>query len=566
MSKATLVEDLQVWEAAYVPTKKLVLMPLTSTYHTALKKESHPEVLALYPSMSYAFDLLQHGEQAGIERAADILRVVLSLQDKDESRDTYGIWPYFYEESLDEMDRPDWNMADFHGKKLVLILKLYADLLPADMVEQIRESVSHACQAIMKRNVGPHYTNIAIMGAFVTLGGGEVLQDEEIQDYGLQRLKRFYEFTNGIGAFSEYNSPCYTPIAIQELYSIYRNTRTAEAIAMASELMDLAWRMIARHYHASTQEWGGPYSRTYHTMLTERDRRFLHTALSDDQRGDIDGIRCPNPYKAYFKTAEERYFTEPTLMASETGYQCYATTYQNERFTLGSYTHGSMWNQRRNLIGFIDAGSGRRVSVLLQFLKDGKDFCSAIFTGVQSRDMVLYGFNLATDNGAWHQDLDIINGRFQANDLRIRIALGGDVEQLDLPVVQDGKKLNTVIGTTRLHLEAVLGESDYGALEAKVEREPSALNLDYVIYAGITRDFDFHELQKAVWMFALSLGEAEKPPKIELTPQEGAMVTAETGHGENRMSITLPVAPAQTGELYRGTMAQLPQSLLRTLE
>lgn len=94
-----------------------------------LKKESHPEVLALYPSMSYAFDLLQHGEQAGIERAADILRVVLSLQDKDESRDTYGIWPYFYEESLDEMDRPDWNMADFHGKKLVLILKLYADLL-----------------------------------------------------------------------------------------------------------------------------------------------------------------------------------------------------------------------------------------------------------------------------------------------------------------------------------------------------------------------------------------------------------------------------------------------------
>lgn len=253
-------------------------------------------------------------------------------------------------------------------------------------------------------------------------------------------------------------------------------------------------------------------------------------------------------------------------MASETGYQFYATTYQNERFTLGSYTHGSMWNQRRNLIGFIDAGSGRRVSVLLQFLKDGKDFCSAIFTGVQSRDVDLYGFNLATDNGAWHQDLDIINGRFQANDLRIRIALGGDVEQLDLPVVQDGKKLNTVIGMTRLNLEAVLDDSDYGALEAKVEREPGALNLDYVIYAGITRDFDFHELHKAVWMFALSLGEAEKPPKIELTPQEGAMVTAETGHGENRMSITLPVAPAQTGELYRGTMAQLPQSLLRTLE
>jgi hypothetical protein len=566
MSKATLIEDLQVWDNAYVPAKGLVQMPLTATYHTGLKRESHAQVLALFPSMSYAFDLLQHGKRDGIERAAHILRVLLPLQDKDASRDTYGIWPYFYEESLDEMDRPDWNMADFHGKKLVLILKLYADLLPADVVKQVRESVFHACQAIIKRNVGPHYTNIAIMGAFVTLGGGEALQDEEIRQYGLQRLKRFYEFTNGIGAFSEYNSPCYTPIAIQELNSVYKNTHTAEAIGMASELLDLAWRMIAQHYHASTQEWGGPYSRTYHTMLTERDRRFLNEALSDDQSADSNGIRCPNHYKSYFKTDEERYFTEATMMESETGYQCYATTYQNEKFTLGSYTHGSMWNQRRNLIGFIDAGSGRKVSVLLQFLKDGKDFCSAIFTGVQSRDEILYGFNLATDNGAWHQDLDIINGRFQASDLRIRIGLGGDVEQLELPIVQDEKKLSTVIGTTRLNLEAILDESDYGTLEAKVELEPGALNLDYVIYAGTSRDFDFHELQKAVWMFALSVGEAQKtPPKFKLTPQKGAM-TAETGHGEDRMSITLPVAPGKTGELYRGTVAQLPQSLLRTLK
>ncbi|WP_441988693.1 hypothetical protein [Paenibacillus sp. 2RAB27] len=90
----------------------------------------------------------------------------MERQDKDSSRATYGIWPYNYEESLDEMDRPDWNMADFQGKKLVLILKNYAESLPVALVELIREAIYHACQAIIRRNVGPHYTNIAIMGAW----------------------------------------------------------------------------------------------------------------------------------------------------------------------------------------------------------------------------------------------------------------------------------------------------------------------------------------------------------------------------------------------------------------
>jgi hypothetical protein len=314
-------------------------------------------------------------------------------------------------------------------------LKNYAESLPVALVKQIREAIYHACQAIIRRDVGPHYTNIAIMGAFVTLVGGELLVDNEIRSYGEQRLKRFHDFTSGIGTFTEYNSPCYSLIAIEELDSIYQESATGTAVTFAEQLLDIAWEMIAKHFHPATGEWGGPYSRSYYTLMTEREKHFLGNALNKESKG----IQCPEKYHAYFSSNAERYFIEPTMMAAEAGFQNYATTYHNEKLSLGSYTVGSMWNQRRNLLGFVDVG-GKKVFVQLQFLKDGKDFCSAIYTGVQSRKQVLFGFNLATDNGAWHQELDVINGKFQANDLRIRLLLGGELEELEFPTVVEGKE------------------------------------------------------------------------------------------------------------------------------
>ncbi|MDR6881530.1 hypothetical protein [Bacillus sp. 3255] len=555
MPNAELLAAIQVAEEKYDSQVKLVRTPLTATYHTALKPDKHPFVYALFPSTCYAYDLLQYGGEANVDRAIDILEVVTAQQDRDSARASYGIWPYFYEESLDEMDRPDWNMADFHGKRLVLILKNYQELLPQRLIDRIREAVYHACHAIMLRNVGPHYTNIAIMGAMVTLVGGEVLGDEEIRSYGEQRLKRFHTFTTGIGTFTEYNSPCYTPIAIEELHSIYQESKTAEAVSLAEQLLDIAWHMIAQHYHPATGQWGGPYSRTYSTLLTERETRFIRNGLSREG----EHIRCPEKYHALFQANEERYYIVPTLMAAETGYQNYATTYQNERLTLGSYSKGIMWNQRRNLLGFVDAG-GKKVFVQLQFLKDGRDFCSAIYTGVQSRQHVLFSFNLATDNGAWHQELDIINGRFKAKDLRIRVLLGGDVAQLALPAVLEDGRCEAQIGDVKLHVEAVLGGTDYGELTLAAERTEKELHLDYVIATGgEERDYDFHTLQQALWIFALSLG-SDEPLDVELT-RDGQQVTASARTEEGTMAIQVSQLPGKTSDFYLGNSVHFASGL-----
>ncbi|SDE42920.1 hypothetical protein SAMN02799630_03332 [Paenibacillus sp. UNCCL117] len=543
-------------EANYDARIKLVRTPLTATYHTALKPDAHPTVYALYPSTCYAYDLLQYGGEDHIQKAAAILEVVMSCQDQDSTRATYGIWPYFYEETLDEMDRPDWNMADFHGKKLLLILKNNAQLLPQPLLSKLRDAVYHACKAIMIRDVGPHYTNIAIMGAAVTLIGGEVLGNEEFRSYGEQRLRRFHVYTTGIGTFTEYNSPCYTPIAIEELHVIYSQSSSADAVEIAGQLLDIAWHMIGRHYHAATGAWGGPHSRTYRTALRPIEREFLTNGLAVE----ASGPRCPEKYRCLFDSTDERYYTEPTVLAAETGYQNYATTYQNEALTLGSFSRGSMWNQRRNLIGYVDAGDGRTVSVQLQFLKDGKDFCSAIFTGVQSRKQVLFSLNLATDNGAWHQDLDIINGRFRAKDLRIRLLIGGDAALLDIPVIQDGARLEAQLGATALLVKAVLDNSGYGPLSVQAERTADGVNLDYVIASGEEREFDFHALDKAVWIFILSLGEDQALPAVTLKP-DGMWVTASVHKEDDSMAITVSVVPRRTKELYRDNQIQMPRAL-----
>lgn len=570
MRNAELLASIQAKDQAYDAVAKLVRVPMTKTYHTALKPESHPFAYELYVATCYAFDLLRYGGEAYAKRAADILEVVVARQDQDPSRSTYGIWPYFDEESLDEMDRPDWNMADFHGKKLVLILENHAELLPPSLIVKLRGAVYHACQAIMIRNVGPHYTNIAIMGALVTLLGGELLGQEEIRSYGERRLRTFRDYTKAIGTFSEYNSPCYTPIAIEELHGIYAESSTAGAVADAEELLDLAWHMIAKHYHPATGAWSGPHSRTYSTQLRPNEKAFLESALKQEQMQELEQrqgpkqIRCPEKYRYLFTSTEERYFTEPTLKVDETGYQNYATTYQNERLSLGSYTSGSMWNQRRNLLGYVDSGGGHAVSIQLQFLKDGKDFCSAIFTGVQSRGQALFAFNLATDNGGWHQDLDMINGRFRATDLRIRLLLGGHAANVELQATQTGKRFVTAIGETTLQVEAVVDRSDYGDLRLQAERSEEGLVLDYVVSTGEERDFDFHALERAVWIFALSLGEDEPLPTVTIQENE-AWLTASIRADDGLAAITVPQKPRKTGELYKENQVRLPPALLRKM-
>ena len=140
-------------------------------YHSRLKDRIVHEIK---DSFAYARELLLLGGEEDLQRVYDILYRVIPLQDINPSRKTYGIWPYYVEESLEQMDCPDWNMADFNAKEMLVMLIGKRAALPLELQGRMQDAIWHACQAIIKRNVGPGYTNISVMGAYVTIVAGEL--------------------------------------------------------------------------------------------------------------------------------------------------------------------------------------------------------------------------------------------------------------------------------------------------------------------------------------------------------------------------------------------------------
>ena len=174
-------EDVQMVGAAFK----------SSGYHSTVP--SGTWVHSTRSSLDYALALLARGGPGDAERAAKVIRKVISLQDADPANPTYGIWPYLLEEPLAKMSPPDWNWADFCGSLLAEMLIQHPAKLPDDLKALMRTSLGHAARAIIKRNVGPGYTNIAIMGGGVTAAAGEILGDKEMLDYGRARLAKSVE-------------------------------------------------------------------------------------------------------------------------------------------------------------------------------------------------------------------------------------------------------------------------------------------------------------------------------------------------------------------------------------
>ena len=294
----------------YDPVEKMIRRPFSSPgYHTTLKGGYvHPT----RDSLNYAVALLDAGRPGDLERAGQILRRVIALQDQDPNSRTYGIWSWFAEEPLDKMSPPDWNWADFCGAQLLQVAIDHMDRLDSDLQRLVRESIIHAGRAIKRRNVGPGYTNIAVMGAYVTLVAGELFGDAELAEYGKARLRRFYEHTFANGSFSEYNSPTYSVVAINELSRMLRHVKDAESRRLLHELNRFAFSHAARHFHAPTRQWAGPHSRCYATLLRDGTLAFLQRAshgklnfLPESRAFEsLDahrlGAECPDEFLHYF--------------------------------------------------------------------------------------------------------------------------------------------------------------------------------------------------------------------------------------------------------------------------
>jgi hypothetical protein len=486
-------------------------------------------VHATRPSLDYALALLKRNAPADADRAARIIRKVISLQDVDPSSRTYGIWPWLLEEPLAKMSPPDWNWADFCGAALAEMLVDHPAKVPEDLKALVRTSLGHAARAIMKRNVGPGYTNIAIMGGGVTAAAGEILGDAAMLDYGRARLRKMVEHTAYHGSFNEYNSPTYTMVALREAERALRLVRDAASRQAAESLRRTAWQIIADSFNPGTHQWAGPHSRAYSDTISARMVKDL-------------AAQCPSDLAPRFKALpQDPLQLRRTFIRGELPEKSIiGTTWHTAGACLGSVNHAMLWTQRRPLIAYWK-GEGEDVVVLrLRFLHDGRDFASMAVATAQEGGRALSVFYPLKNHGDWHPSLDRPkDGAFGAADLCVRYELrgkGATAERLE------AGRFVLAAGGRRAVIHTVAGRFDGRPVEWQEGKDKEAVFVDGICYRGEKKVFDFRtgpEVAIAAAMEILRAGEtpaAQRPVLAEAGG--GAVAAAWDGGGAAKLSVS----------------------------
>ena len=537
-------------------------------YHTTVKSGT---VHSTRSALTYAAALLDSGEEARLERAKDILRAVVALQDSNPRSKTYGIWSWYLEEPLDQMSPPDWNWADFCGVQLLAAWIGHHDRLGAELGAQVRESILHAARSIQRRNVGPGYTNIAIMGTYVTLVAAQEFDQASLREYAKKRLRQVHAYTMDQGSFSEYNSPTYSIVALTELSRMLLHVRDDADRKLIKELHDLAWKHVATHFHAPTRQWAGPHSRCYGTDLRRSPGTlaFLEAATGgqshlideDPLPLGLDAYRlplaCPPELAPLFRelrtprqVVETFVRADPTRTGAKTPVM--GTTWLHPQFTLGSVNRGDFWNQKRSLLAYW--GTPAKPTYLrARFLHDHYDFCSALLFTAQHRGAALSTVVFATDYGDTHPNLDRVkSGAIQARDLRLRLELGAEVGDVKIEKpAETGQPVRIVSGGVEVWLHRLGDSIDGQRVRWEAGRDQTTQFIDAVLYSGVQKEFGLATWREAFIAFALQVASRSEPTfaaRPALTRADGQVKT-EWRAQEKLLRVEIPAKPQPLGLL-----------------
>lgn len=138
------------------------------------------------------------------------------------------------------------------------------------------------------------------LGAYSTLIlGGELHNEAWATELGLRRLRRFQQRIGDHRSrrlrqaeMSEYNSLTYTALDLTFLALIAEYARNPEAKSLARFLEEALWVNVAMHFHAPSNQFAGPHSRSYF----------------EDSCGGYSALHC-----AFLAASGKQIFLDPSL-------------------------------------------------------------------------------------------------------------------------------------------------------------------------------------------------------------------------------------------------------------
>jgi hypothetical protein len=545
--KKIISESLKGMHEKYDPKEKMLTSTINGyNYHTDATTGIFHQVRS---SFSYAVLLLDLGDEQYLQRAFDVIEKTISLQDQDPNSKSCGVWPYYLEEPLATKKTPiDYNWADFNAVSLLDVWMGHQDRIPANLKPKIKNALILAANSIQKRNVGPSYTNIAIMGTYVTYMVSNLFDLPELNTYAQKRLITFYDYTLDKGGFTEYNSPTYTIVALDELSRMKRHIVEPVAKQQIEKLYSIGWETIARHYHQPTGQWTGPHSRSYSTLVQPTFYSILKEASYGRINVGTEVKRSDVKIKHQIPENLMHYFISPVYPRTEKDVfekvepQTTGNCYLASNYALSTANRSSMWNQRRPFLLYWGTVQNPKY-LQVRFLHDVYDFSSATFYAQQNENKVLAGINFISNGGDKHISIDRLqNGKFRAKDLRLRFEFGNiaNAAVLALPVLVN-EPFNFTIDQMQFSFQ--LFSAEFNGLKGHWEKGDDSKNscIDFVFYSGTETEFDLTKISRALAGFTFSIDPAGQLPVIKkaaLSEKDGVLNIEWNG-----LKLDIPVKP-----------------------
>lgn len=578
-----LLAVLPVEDKHYDPFAKLLVTSAANgpKFHTQVRTG---DVHVVRPSLHYAAALLDAGEKWRAERAKEILRVAISLQVQDSNSQTQGLWPWSLEEPLAKMSPPDLDSAAFCAVPLLMIWIGHRDQLEKPLESGVHDAIVHAARSIERRRLNPDETAAAITSIEVMLLAAQEFKLADLRTAAKARLREFHDHIQRQGSFAEYNSPTRTIAALQELTRTQWLVKDARDRSLITALHDLTWRHAATHFHAPTQQWAGPHRESAETNLHKQPATlaFLQTACG----GKVDfhlgaplplsleayrlPLQCPRQWVKYFARLDgPRQVIETFVKAApnKPGARnpVVGTTWLHPRFALGSVNRGDFRQERRPLVAYWGTPASPRY-LRVRFLKDERDFASALFFSLQHEGAALAAVVFATDHGDGHPTLDPIrDGTIRARDLRLRFELGGTADGLTVKTTGTERKHLVIQDRDLRWVVRPIGDAFGDSRFTWDFPELKLTNrIDAVAYQGEEKSFKLAELSEAFVCFAIEEWPEQQPepqPK-EIEFNRGTRtIGAWLSKGRKVLSLKLPTKPQEFAALNDSFAARVGNQL-----
>lgn len=300
----------------------------------------------------------------------------------------------------------DPNWREFIGTIFALILSVYEELLDANLVKSIEESMKRSVIGSISRyesNFYPMNTNVELMHIFISIYYGERLDCQEFIEHGIHGARTFIKNYKEYHGVAEYNSPTYYSVDFMILSAWRQFTSSRELNELGTYLEAELWKDMAKFYNPELKNLCGPFSRGYemdmkiHTMIPSLLYIGLDTMGQEkpeancEQAGNIDiallGTKIPDEVKEeLLEHKADRQINVSFRELIERGAPddntsiCTATAWISRNYMLGALKGSrNTSGQLRSAVAYWKAPSGT-ISYLSLFRREPLEECEHMRT------------------------------------------------------------------------------------------------------------------------------------------------------------------------------------------